>query len=432
MTILLATTGSNAIILALTALQRLEATRQFNSNFTAQRGFVLMAIAVIVVLMVILLASLYNRKNQKKKPAVQSFAEHAVRIGLSKRERQILQNIAKAAGIKRNESIFVMDSAFEHGAVKILEQTLLKKDSEKGAKLRTEVSFLREKLGFQKRFSASVGSISGSDKLSSRQIPVGKTVHISNQNAGDSSAIEAVVVENNEMELVVKLEIPIETIVGDTWRVRYYFGSSVWEFDSSVISCNDNILVFNQRDNVRLVNRRRFLRASVNRPAYIAHFPFIKTIVGNTPTSDDSSQEVQGQADDFTNVWKPPEFVPANISELAGPGLRIEAVMETSLEVNAGDKVLIVFRLDEGADRDRQQSGRAPRARVIQDVGEVRHIKSTKYGLSMAIELIGLSDTDVNELIRVTNAASLKANGTGQDFPGLLVDRRKVNGGTGQ
>ena len=51
-----------------------------------------------------------------------------------------------------------------------------------------------------------------------------------------------------------------------------------------------------------------------------------------------------------------------------------------------------------------------PASKVIEDMGEVRHTKAIKNGLSIAVELMGLSDSDVNELIRATNAASLQAS----------------------
>ena len=46
--------------------------------------------------------------------------------------------------------------------------------------------------------------------------------------------------------------------------------------------------------------------------------------------------------------------------------------------------------------------------KIAEDIGVVRHIKALQEGFSIAIELTGLSDSDVSELIRATNAASLK------------------------
>jgi hypothetical protein len=98
--------------------------------------------------------------------------------------------------------------------------------------------------------------------------------------------------------------------------------------------------------------------------------------------------------------WGPPEFVAGVVTELAGPGLRIES----ALAVDVGERVLVVFSLDEeGADLMRA-------VRVVEDVGEVRHIRAAGNGFSIAVELTSLKDSDVDELICATNAASLRAS----------------------
>jgi hypothetical protein len=75
--------------------------------------------------------------------------------------------------------------------------------------------------------------------------------------------------------------------------------------------------------------------------------------------------------------------------------------------------VLVVFKLDEEGNQDTASGRRNRKARgstVVEDIGEVRHTETTPNGLSIAVELTGLSDSDVNELIRATNQASLKAS----------------------
>jgi hypothetical protein len=58
----------------------------------------------------------------------------------------------------------------------------------------------------------------------------------------------------------------------------------------------------------------------------------------------------------------------------------------------------------------------------VQDIGEVRHIKAIEGGFSVAVELVGLSDQDVDELVRATNAASLKAGAAASDTPAAAVN----------
>jgi hypothetical protein len=161
-------------------------------------------------------------------------------------------------------------------------------------------------------------------------------------------------------------------------------------------------LVLNHSDNIRFVNRRRFLRVPVNKPTFIARFPFARIL---QPLVDSGKGTQRKSADISGNTWGPPEFVPASVTELAGPGLRIEA----PLEVKVGDRVLVVLKLsDEDQKPGSKSTDKTEPEKVIEDIGEVRHTKSTKNGFSIAVELTGLSDPNINELIRATNAASLK------------------------
>ena len=50
------------------------------------------------------------------------------------------------------------------------------------------------------------------------------------------------------------------------------------------------------------------------------------------------------------------------------------------------------------------------RSRLIEDTGEIRHVKRLEEGVSVAVELSGLKDADVSELIRATNAALIEIN----------------------
>jgi hypothetical protein len=115
------------------------------------------------------------------------------------------------------------------------------------------------------------------------------------------------------------------------------------------------------------------------------------------------------------SIWGPPEFIPAVVTELAGPGLRIEAPLKTEV----GDRVLVVLRLDDEEKQDsapQRREGKTSTLKIVEDIGEVRHTKDIPSGFSIAVELTGLSDSDVNELIRATNAASLKTRFESQDI----------------
>jgi hypothetical protein len=156
-------------ILALTPVQRWEAAGKFNSSFTAEHWFILVGIIAIVTLTVLLFMVSFKRTKQERKAAEKLFVEYAEKRGLTARERQILLAIANKAGLKRNESIFTLASAFDRGVAKMKENFAAQRTSEETSQLRTELSFLREKLGFIRQPSYSKGMTSKIKKLSSRQ-----------------------------------------------------------------------------------------------------------------------------------------------------------------------------------------------------------------------------------------------------------------------
>jgi len=416
------TAGYNVVVLALTPVERWSAAGRFSTDFMTEQWFILMGTAAIIILTVVLLMVSYNRPAQERKLTEQLFVKYAERRGLSKREREILLEIARKAGLKRGEAIFTMPRAFNNGADKMVEESLARQGAEKSKWLRTELSFLREKLGFHKKTSASIGSPTKSRRLSSRQISVGKKLHITRRKTFDLVDIECTVMKNDNMELTVKLTTPLESKTGELWRARYYYGASVWEFDTSVVSCNGNILALNHSDNIRFINRRRFLRVPVNKPAFIARFPFVRTLL---PTSPNTS----------CNTWNSLEFIPAVLTELGGPGLRIEA----PLEVKKGERVLVTFSLDEEKNADSipyqenaslyailGRDSKTTPLKIVEDIGEVRRVTAIENGLSIAVELTGLSDSDINELIRAANAASARASVEGQDVSASTGDKETV------
>jgi hypothetical protein len=402
--------------LALTPVQRWKAAGEpFNTSFIVEHWFMLLSVAALITLTTLFIVVSRRRIIQERRMGSELFVKYAEKSGLSERERQFLLDIAIKAKLKHSEAIFTMGSAFERGAAVMMKESVAKKQTAKQIeRLRLELSFLREKLGFQKRAMSSIGSSAKQKKLSSRQIPVGKKVHMTRGTDNVTDSIESTVIENTNVELVVKLERPVKIIFGEVWRVHYYFGVSIWEFDTSVISCNGDILVLNHSDDLRFVNRRRFLRVPVNKPAFVAHFPFTRTPAADARKSMKSFRMYRSSASVSGSIWGPPEFIPAVVTELAGPGLRIEAPLKTEV----GDRVLVVLRLDEEEpdSAPQKREGKSSILKIVEDIGEVRHTKDIPNGFSIAVELTGLSDSDVNELIRATNAASLKTRLESQDI----------------
>ena len=399
-----------AIFPALTPSERWGAARKFTLNFTTQRWMILVGLIALIMMVVLFWWASYRRAHRARKDADKSFIEFADQRGLSTGECQLLMVVAHRAGLKRAESIFTMGAAFGMGAARVIEEAV--EDGQPAEQidfLKTEIAFLREKLGFAKRRSFSGGAPAASKKLSTRQIPKGKQLYITRRKARALSDIASTVVRNTETELAVKLSSPLKVIFGEVWCVRYYSGASVWEFDTSVVSYDGDIMVLNHSDNVRFVNRRRFLRVPVQMRAMIAEFPFSRPASARASVSDMEGAELP---DSSVVPLETPEFVEAVVTELAGPGLRIES----ALDIEAGERILVVLNLDQadsGSSMDGSARGKTPRAEMLEDLGEVRHKKKVPNGFSIAVELTGLSDSQVDELIRLTNAASVKAGVAG-------------------
>jgi len=403
--------------LALTPIERWQSAREFTLDFTPHRWMILI-MAVALIMMVVLFSWVsISRTRREKKDTGKSFGELGRQRGLSVRERQLLVIVAQRAGLRRAESVFTMGSAFGMGAARLIEEGLGgEQTAEQSEQLKTEIAFLREKLGFGKGRSFSAGAPARSKELSSRQIPKGKQLYITRRKARASTDIESTVIRNDETELAIKLSSPVKVTFGETWCVRYYSGASVWEFDTSVISYDGDTMVLNHSDNVRFVNRRRFLRVPVRMRAFVAQFPFTRTLDETGARQGEQAGAELDLPDASVGAWGPPRFVPAVVTELAGPGLRIDS----ALEAKEGERILVVLSLDEADSGDsipteasrcfhRDKGMTAPMYIGVEDIGEVRHIEAVTNGFSMAVELTGLSDSDVDELICATNAASLRA-----------------------
>jgi len=383
----------------LTPLERWAAARRFGSGYLQSPWFTLVCTIVLMALAGLLVwVSLAQRG--RLRPRGDSFFEIASQLGLSPRESQILYAVADRAGLRRKESIFTMPTAFDRGCAVVLQEGLEQhQNAEQAEQLRAELAVLREKLGFRKRRFTSVGSPSRARRLSSRQIPVGKKLYLTRRRCRDSADVVATVVANTDMELSVSLARPVTIMFGESWSVRYYSGRSVWEFDTTVISYDGQTLSLNHNDAVRLVNRRRFLRVPVQRPALVAPFPFSTVAAAQADCSAGSQETGHHVEQSGVDLPTAPTFVAGTVTELAGPGLRVES----PLKLEPGDRLLIVFTLND------PQHINADQCEMIQDIAEVRHVTALASGCSAAVELTGLSDMDLEKLVRVTNTAAIRA-----------------------
>jgi hypothetical protein len=366
--------------MALTPLERYSAMRRLDSRypmpdwlkaFLTHPAFIWSGIALVALLILTLLILRRKRTTHESKQHKEQFDFLCDQRGLTAQQREILKAIAQRSGMGRPEDVFFQSELFVKGASRLMQgyfasgHNLIERK-----KMNLLIGQIKQKLGFQKG-AAAVPIRRGHDPgLSSRDIPVGKTVSIALSTRPEGSRVDAVVIQNDEFELVLRPEIPVSCPPGEHWNVRYRLGSSTYEFDALTMVCGSEGLELNHAESVRYLNRRRFLRVPVEFPAQVALFPIQR-------------QDGQGRI-------AVPTFVHATITEISGPGLRIH----TGLEVEHGQRLLVVFELEPG--------------KMIQDVAEVRGLRDTAQDQSIGVELIGLDDATVNELIRTTNAIAIR------------------------
>lgn len=397
---------------AMNSTQRFDAVRSFIFNLWAKDEFILicgviLAALIMVFIIVTLLDVIKRRRNSNH-----LFIEYAEKRGLNIRERQILMDIAARARLRLAESIFTMGDVFDRGATQMLRVTMAKYGAKRSRYLGAELSMLREKMGFQKRISVS--ELSTEKNLSgSRQISEGRKIYLTNPESMEFFEVETIVTENSTLGMTVHLQEMIECEPGDAFCARYYFGSVIWEFDTYVLKTNGNIVILQHSDKIRYVNRRRFLRVAVNEPAYVAFFPFSRNFSDNQKNKRKTDLE-----SDKYDIWEPPKFMPADLIELAGPGLRLIS----PLEVKIGDRVIVILKLGHLANRNVDQSNfennNTVPFRIIEDIGTVRHVEEIEKGYSIAIELNNLNESNISEMVKVTNEASLSKRCIKEILPG--------------
>lgn len=385
------------IVLGLTAIERWGATRHLEPRAAPHHWFVLVGVVVMLVLFALLLAISYGRHRQSKdkvqKP--ETFADNAERRGLSVRERQILLAMAMRSGVPHTCEVFHDLDVLNRGMAQLLAECAQTRTPQEIEDLKAEIARVRLKLGFDK---ASAGGGPARERASSREVPVGAHLELTGRSAGRAVTLRAEVLRNDAVEMTVTLPTLLESSPGDSWLARYCAGMSAWEFRTATVSCTGKTLVLCHSGEVHFINRRRFERVAVRAPALLAHLPFLR--------SDSVGEEA-------------PVFVESTVTELAGPGLRIE----TTLQVQVDDRILVVFCLTEGTDA-------APAgARTVAALGRVKHGRDVERGvaipdaidrvwegsaprdfhavaagpLSIAVELTGLHNEEIEELASMTN-----------------------------
>ena len=359
----------------LTQAQKLEALRNLGRGRTIfnEPWFITTGFCVVALLILILHFIRKYRDREIGYKQQKRFIELADLRCLKSEEIKLLIEVTRRSGLKNSTAIFTMSEAFDNGASVLMQDFFSQEhDLEDRKKLYSLVVALKSKLGYEAKKS-KLTSVNASKGLSSKHVPVGKRVSLSPADKLDSGGIEAVVVESDNLVFHLQADYAVGSKPGDVWRIRYRFGSSVWQFNAVVMQCDEKDIVFNHSEKVRFINRRRFLRVEVAYPAKVALFDCL-----NEATEDDSL------------ILTAPEFRDAKIIELSGPGLKIVS----PIKVSQSQRIIVVFEIDEKT--------------VLQDIAEVRHCEVVNGEIILAVELVGLNENAITKLVKMTNTLALK------------------------
>ena len=104
------------------------------------------------------------------------------------------------------------------------------------------------------------------------------------------------------------------------------------------------------------------------------------------------------------------------------------------LEVKVGDRVAIILKLSQANPKDvlysdLTQDGNFNSYKIVEDIGVVRHAENVENGLSIAVELTGLNDSNVSELVRATNIISINDKNKPSRFSNIndsKLDKRNI------
>ena len=369
-------------------LEMLKRFGEFHRGIGKDKRFILAGVMAILILLVMLELSRRRRMWQEEDESAENFDLNADRVALSADEHRVLRKIAKHAGLKRIDSIFTMQDAFVRGSEILVQKRFRSGLALTGRKhLNEQVVSIRGKLGFATDADASLDSCT-SKGLSSRQIPVGRNVMLSRVNSDEPAVYSATIISNTDFELRLKIAEVIETSNGQLWRVHYQLGAKMWKFDTLELSSKDDELILRHCDEIRLINRRKFVHAPVNMEGYISVFPCAYTM----------------QAEQSSVL---PRFIRAHIVELSGPGLLIEA----DVKLRTNTRLLVVFEIEDG--------------RVIQNAAEVRWSEKIAKGYKIAVEMVNVRESCINELVAATNSAAIKTAAAAKEAAELKEQARQ-------
>ncbi len=346
---------------ALSPRERLEALRDMP---TVGRWWLLWAALMggcVIALVVAMGVSHYKTERQKRK--WRPFRQLCDQFGLSPEEKDALKLLCMLAELKKPEVIFTTEPVYQ-SAVTMLQhdRRFLSRPYRQQREMLRICELTGEKLGF----GLSMETTAESDMIA-REIPTGAKLSVIRR--GQGGDFDAEVEAADAADLFVRPTGPVTCTPGESLLVRYSREGKVWEFDATVSDYSDGRIRLGHMERARYINRRRFRWVPIERSALVAVYPFAAT-----------------------GELSPPDFGPCRITEIAGCGLRICG----PVPVGVGDRVLAQLEMEPGS--------------IIQGFGRVRRVHSASDDeAEFAIEMVGLSEPEVEELVRFTSIAEREA-----------------------
>lgn len=220
------------------------------------------------------LAWLIHRRLSRADLAVRAALDReAAPAGLSEEEYKLLNSLAKLGGLERPETVYTMQTAFDHGIAGLIESGHTEEMSEETRSRTFQLlELLREKLGFGKPARAEINT-----PRSTRQIPRGTKLLIMKQHGSGSFTATVTSADSNRLEAQPE-KMPVQCTPGELRQVRYSDGARVWRFDVPILGNDGTKIVLGHSEHVRLHNRRRFPRIPLLKSAHVAKLPFVKRV----------------------------------------------------------------------------------------------------------------------------------------------------------
>ncbi len=355
------------LMLASTPIKRLDALQRHFSTGGGGAGTwigVTLGVLVVVGIGYAIAVSAMRKAGRRNWRAFKTAADSA---GLSDEERTLLARIASSQKLKDPVSVFTSENLFERGMTRISSGTkpektgVLSKSSFCGTCIFS--LSLKEKLGFHLSDDSA-----GVEEFNLGPIGAGAKLNVVRRGSPSEFEVTVVSATPEKTQLDVRLDTPVPCRRGETWIMRMPRHGIVWEFNGWIVFVGNTEVTVKPIGNVRLINRRRFVRVPTGKEAFIAVFPFHQT------------QATQSL----------PSFIPATMTELGGPGVQLKIDADISAEV--GDRSLLILHLNP--------------EKIIESSAVIRRVDKNDQGriVGLAVELVGLNTAEVDELVAETNA----------------------------